>query len=350
LISIIVVTHNKQEMVQACLDALMRSELPMEYEVILVDNASSKEIGNLAGEFREKARNFRYWRNDENLSFSIANNAAAERARGDWLLFLNNDVVIREKSLKELFQALVEDNTAGIAGARLLSPENGKVQHAGIEQMLWGYASNYGAGADPGDPRLSFKRPVFAVTGAMLGISRRLFNHVNGFDERYRWGYEDLDLCHKVKECGRSIRYVPEAESFHWESATLRDNRNPIDVDRNYRFYRKRWDYMLIPRERKYLEGLRAQNIRRVIVFGTGKAAIALWRWLKKHDIDVEAFTSSSAKKDENCFCGRPVVPLANIKKHDADSIMVGSQFYFEVEKLIREADPHGRSLFPIVS
>jgi GT2 family glycosyltransferase len=349
LISIIVLTHNRRDLTQSCLEALTRSESSKEHEVILVDNASTEGIRELAGEFRDRFRNFQYWRNDENLSFSIANNAAAERAHGSWLLFLNNDVIVGEKSIEELIRALANDPGAGIAGARLIFPDSGKVQHAGIEQMLWGYASNYGAGADVRDQRLRFKRPVFAVTGAMLGMSRSLFHQVRGFDEQYRWGYEDLDLCLKVSKIGKNILYVPEAEGRHWESATLREIREPADFGANYAHYRNRWNDLLVPRERRYLESIRSQHAGRVVVFGTGQAAAALQPLLRENGIEVEAFTTTSAVNEGTCFQGRPVVPLAHVGKLEADLIIVGSQFYFEVEDLIKEAAPHHRCLFPVI-
>ena len=136
-------------------------------------------------------RRFTYRRSPRNLGFAAANNRAAREPAGDALLFLNNDVQVTPGALSRLLEAVV-DSGGGIAGPKLLFPE-ATIQHAGIRQMLWGYASNLGTGAPRDEPVLDRGGSIFAVTGAMLAVGRRVFQRVGGFDERYRWGYEDVD-------------------------------------------------------------------------------------------------------------------------------------------------------------
>jgi len=103
--------------------------------------------------------------NRENLTFSDANNLAVQHARGDRLLFLNNDVIPRQASLSRLDSALKNDPQAGVAGARLLFHDGHRIQHAGMAQMLWGYASNYAVGVPANDPGFNNKKKCGRLQG-----------------------------------------------------------------------------------------------------------------------------------------------------------------------------------------
>jgi GT2 family glycosyltransferase len=349
MISIIVVAHNKCDLTRCCLEALKRSQISQEFEILLVDNASTEEMASVANEYRGHFRHFRCLRNDLNLPFAAANNAAADQAVGEWLLFVNNDVAVGARTVENLIHPMLSNAGTGVTGARLLYPEGGKVQHAGIEQMLWGYASNYGAGGNPEDPRLCTRRRAFAVTGAMLCTRADLFKRTGGFDEDFCWGYEDLDLCLKAQAAGFDVLYVPEAVGFHWESATLGQLRSASDPERNYHHYRAKWHSMLVEREERYLKGIVARGIRTVLVFGTGAAASMLRPLLAAHGIEIAAFTSSRTD-GETRFCDRPVVPLAETRRWGFDALVVGSQYYFEVEPLLARLHPDRDLVFPVVS
>jgi GT2 family glycosyltransferase len=348
MVSIIILAHNKCELTKACLEAIAGSDLPFDYELILVDNASTEDMTSLAKLFGGKIRSFRNIRNDSNLPFSEANNRAACEAKGRYLLFLNNDVLVGKNGIRRLVETLMADATLGVAGAKLVFPQIKRVQHAGIEQMLWGYASNYGVGGKIEDVRLNKKRRIFAVTGAMLCIDAQLFGELGGFDEKYRWGYEDLDLCLKSHQIGRGVIYVPEAESLHWESASLQERDRSEDLERNYRRYREKWGEALLVRENNFFRSPEIRNIREAIIFGTGQAARALTEIVNLRGIEVAAYTTSNAtgRKDDR-FCGKPVLAVADLRRWRADgAILIGTQFFFEIEDLLAGLN----YIFPVVS
>src|SRR5262249_18185187 len=267
MISIIILVHNKFELTQRCLSALSAAVSEMGHEILCVDNASTEDVRGLQDCASSFGR-FHFIRNDQNLSFAIANNRAAADCSGNHLLFLNNDVIVSRGGVQALLGALTEDPANGIAGAKLVYPTR-KVQHAGIAQMLWGYVSNFGVGGDVDDPRFRQKCERFAVTGAMACMSRRTFEKVGGFDERYRWGYEDVDLCLKVRASGLRVVYVPQAESVHEESATLATLRNFDDLEHNYRTYRSTWNSELSRREQACMKRFQQHGMRRVVLLGT---------------------------------------------------------------------------------
>ena len=226
LLTIVILAHNKSSLTRDCLDALSR--VTADIEVILVDNASTDDTPAVARAFTRQLPGLRVERFARNLAYAAANNRAVRRAAGDTLLFLNNDVVVAPEAPQRLVAAVAASG-GGIVGPKLLFPGSRTVQHAGMRQMLWGYASNFGTGGAPGEAMLNQGGPIFAVTGAMLSIGRRLFERLGGFDERFRWGYEDVDLCLKARQAGAAVSYAPEIESVHAESATLSASRRPVE-------------------------------------------------------------------------------------------------------------------------
>ncbi len=207
-LSVIVLMHNNVPMTRNCLESLSRAVATVEHEVILVDNASTDDTRALS-ECADWFQRFRILRNDDNTPFSRRTTAGCAEASGRWLLFLNNDVIVGRESVERLLAPLREDEGIGITGAKLLFPGETVVQHAGIGQMLWGYPTNYGVGASPSDERVNRRCERFALTGAMLCLAREVFDRVGGFDERYIWGVEDIDLCLKIRAAGLQPFYEP---------------------------------------------------------------------------------------------------------------------------------------------
>lgn len=350
VLSIVIVAHDKVELTRQCLEALCQAQIPCGCELILVGNCCTDATEDLPAEFSGRLSNLRYICNEQNLSYSKANNAAAELACGRWLLFLNNDVMVWPQSIACLLEVMEQNPDVGVAGARLLYPETGTIQHAGMLQMLWGYVSNYGVGGRSDDARFNTTKDVFAVTGAMLCIDRQLFGRMSGFDESFWYGYEDVDLCLKARKAGRRVLYVPGVSGFHCESATLRDARSASVLEANYAHYRARWDFILTPGEEAFLANLRLQGIHGAVVHGTGRAAAGLFEALRRGGIDVIAFTSPHETSTGNRMLDRPVVPLQKLGDLAFDRIIVGSQYFFQMEHFLSGYDPQRSAIFPVIS
>jgi GT2 family glycosyltransferase len=346
-LSIIILMHNRVQMTCRCLEALHEAVSTVDHEIIVVDNSSTEDAGPL-NDFLARSRNTKVVRNQVNLTYAIANNHAARIASGNCLLFLNNDVIVRSNSVLRLLSALRSDPKAGIVGGKLLFTGETSVQHAGIRHMLWGYPSNYGVGANPDDPRVSTSSERFALTGAMFCLPRAVFQKVHGFEERYRWGFEDVDLCLKIRDLDKGVLYIHDSISIHEESATLKAVRSPMDVEHNYRLYRATWDKRLVPPEQQYLHNLRKSGIQRVVVFGTGLAAKGLAQILMESGVQIPAFTSTYALDEEASYLGIPVTPLGMLHKISFDRLMLGTQF-FNVQEQVAQYDPLGSPLFPVL-
>jgi len=216
-VSIIMPLYNKAEYTEKCLYALAAhtGEDP-DYEVIIVDNASSDWTKYLLLAFEGDVE---ILRNDENVGFARANNQGARSARGEYVLFLNNDTEPFEGWLREMVQLADSDERIGVVGARLLYPQNDTVQHAGLE-MINGIPDHVFRGVAAEDDRVLHSRDLDMVTGACMLVRRTLFEELGGFDEAYRNGVEDVDLCLQVRSKGYRVVYCAESVLYHHEGTS----------------------------------------------------------------------------------------------------------------------------------
>ncbi len=345
-LSIIILAHNKHQLTGKCLQALNDSELAEKYEIILVDNAS---IPSLSSSLSQKILNISRCiiiRNEENLSFSKANNIAVSRASGKDLLFLNNDVAVKKDTLVKLLSSWTEES---VIGGKLLYPNSNLIQHAGISHMLWGLGSNFGTGANHKETSLNLKRNTFAVTGALMLTTKIFFEEIGGFDEAFSWGYEDIDFCLKAKQKKARIIYEPNAEATHCESATLNEKRN-LNFDshrKNYGYFWQKWEHYLLPHEEAYISKLRKKSSK-FNVFGTGKAALALYEKIIGHSIEVEYFITDHVEDLDIKDLPRPMMHLDKLSIHDYP-LLIGSQFYYDIYPRLARYLPKSKIIFPIV-
>ena len=231
LLSIIIPLYNGVVFTRRCLDSLSAHADPTLYELILVDNASSDATSHLLNSLPPSVTVIR---NATNLGFAHACNQGAWAATTPYILFLNNDTVVTPGWLATMIEACGPD--VGIIGCRMLYPD-GTIQHAGIE--LINGIPDHPYRHQPADmPAANTARDLDMVTGACLLIRRELFLQLAGFDEVYRNGVEDVDLCLRAREAGYRVVYQPKAMIYHHEGQSS----GRFDhVDRNLRFFIDRW-------------------------------------------------------------------------------------------------------------
>jgi GT2 family glycosyltransferase/glycosyltransferase involved in cell wall biosynthesis len=162
----------------------------------------------------------RFERNAANLGFVGNCNRGAALARGEFLLFLNDDAIVAPGALQAMLRVFDTDARAGAVGAKLVYPD-GRLQEAGA--IVWRDAAawNYGRGDDPARPEYNYLREADYCSAACLMIRRSLFRDLGGFDALFAPAYgEDTDLCFRVREAGLRVYYQPEAEVVHLEGVS----------------------------------------------------------------------------------------------------------------------------------
>jgi GT2 family glycosyltransferase len=218
-VSIIIPTRDRADLLERCIEGLLnRTDYPA-MEVIVVDNDSREEkTRQVFAKYPVRVLPF-----PGEFNWSAMNNAGAQAATGDILLFLNNDIDVIEKGwLQELVKQAWREDT-GAVGAKLLFAD-GTVQHAGIWLGPEGRVIHLLRLSKKDDDgylsQLSTTRNLSAVTGACMATRRKVFVELQGFDESFPVSYNDLDFCLRLRGKGYQVVWTPYAELLHLESAS----------------------------------------------------------------------------------------------------------------------------------
>lgn len=230
LVSVIVLNRNGAALLETLFASLARhAGTPL--EVVLVDHASTDESLAVAARWAEQLK-IRVEARKRNHSFSASNNLGARRARGKYLLFLNNDIAFTHDPLPAMLRALSAPGVAAV-GARLAEPvvqADGSLRpvlhHDGIGfRLLHGGAHGrslwlpYEVEAEAADPSEGADAAP-AATAALLLLRRADFLGIGGFDEGFDYGLEDVDLCLRLgRELGQVV-VARDAVALHQRSAT----------------------------------------------------------------------------------------------------------------------------------
>jgi len=214
--SIVIPVFNQFTHTLACLRALAAHPPLADCEILVIDDGSSDETASAL----PQVEGLRYHRRAANGGFIAACNDGAALARGEVLVFLNNDTVPQPGWLDALLRTFDTQAGVGLVGAQLLYPD-GRLQEAGGVVFSDGSAWNYGRFEAPDDPRFAYLREIDYASGAAIAIPRALFLRLGGFDTRYAPAYyEDTDLAFAVRDAGLRVLYQPAARVVHDEGTS----------------------------------------------------------------------------------------------------------------------------------
>jgi GT2 family glycosyltransferase/uncharacterized coiled-coil protein SlyX len=223
LVSIVMPTRDKHAVLRACVQSIEQRTRWRRWELVVVDNGS--EDPRALAYLEELGRRHRVLRDARPFNWSALNNGAVREARGEHLLFMNNDMEVLAPDWIEALLEHAQRPEVGAVGARLLYPDR-RVQHAGVVLGIGsaaGHGFKYLPEDDPGYASLAHAiRDVSAVTGACMMVPRARFEEVGGFEERMPVAYNDIDFCLKLRRAGHLVVYTPYATLLHHESATRR--------------------------------------------------------------------------------------------------------------------------------
>jgi glycosyltransferase involved in cell wall biosynthesis len=190
-----------------------------EFEVIVADDDSEDGTIHRIKEAMEYFANLKYFKNSKNLGFSATCNNGASHASGKFLIFLNNDTMVTRGWDRALYDTIRKDHDIWIVGARCIYPD-GTLQHAGVpfpeffDQSL----GHIYKGMPAFLPLAGYEKDFQCVTGACMIIRKSDFKELKGFDLSYYNGFEDVDLCLRIREKGKRIVYQPQCMIIHYES------------------------------------------------------------------------------------------------------------------------------------
>ncbi len=215
-VSIVVPVHNKFTITYHCLAALLFAFNETSFEVIIVDDGSDPAEDTVVL-MPQTVTGIQIIRNELALGFVGACNAGAAIAKGDYILFLNNDTEPTAKWLDELIFVFDHFENVGLAGSKLVYPD-GRLQEAG--GIIWknGDPWNYGRGGNPQDPRYNYTREIDYLSGAAIILPRTIWEEVGGFSREFAPAYfEDTDLACKIRHSGRRLVYAARSKVYHFE-------------------------------------------------------------------------------------------------------------------------------------
>jgi lipopolysaccharide biosynthesis protein/GT2 family glycosyltransferase len=230
-VSVVLVLHNQAELTFETLRSLVGAIEEVPSEVIIVDNGSSDETGELCARLDGAC----IVRNCENLHFLQGVNQAVSKARGDSLLLLNNDTRIARDAIRVAHDTLHAQADIGAVGGRIILLD-GTLQEAG--SIVWrdGTCLGYGRGRDPREAEFQFRRDVDYCSAAFLMTRRALFNDLNGFDCAFAPAYyEETDLCMRIRAAGYRIVYEPRVQVSHFEFGSSSSSEKALELQRRNR-------------------------------------------------------------------------------------------------------------------
>jgi len=215
-VSIIIPVYNQFGYTYNCLRSIVKNTIGIPYEVIIADDCSSDETR----EIENVVVGTKYLRNDTNLMFLRNCNQAAKTARGEYIVFLNNDTQVLYNWLAPMVHLMDTDAAIGMVGAKLIYPD-GTLQEAG--GIIWsdGRGANYGRGDNPNSPEFCYVKEVDYISGAAIMIRKALWQEIGGFDERFAPAYcEDSDLAFEVRKRGKRVVFQPASKVVHYEGVS----------------------------------------------------------------------------------------------------------------------------------
>ncbi len=243
LISIIIPNKDEKESLEKCLQSIWKKSTYKNYEILIIENNStSQEIFDYYEELKKK-ENIRILTWKREFNYSAINNFGVQYARGEYLLFLNNDVEVITANWMERMLGNCQRKEVGAVGVKLYYPDN-TIQHAGCVIGIGGIAGHMFVGMDRSRTgylhKASIQQDLSAVTAACMMMKREAFAKTGGFTEALSVAFNDVDLCLKVGREGYLIVYEPHVELYHYESKS----RGAEDSEAKIRRFQGEIEYM----------------------------------------------------------------------------------------------------------
>lgn len=261
LVSIIIPSKDNPDILKCCLQSIRKFTKYINYEIVVVDNGSNdsnrKEYEKLVGTFEGQAS---YVYEKADFNFSHMCNVGAAKAKGNLLLFLNDDIEIIGQDYEDtdwlsVLVGQAKQESTGAVGAKLLYPDSSYIQHVGVINYESScFAHLYAKAVD--DENIKAHRnyadyDCLCVTGACFMIEKAKFDKAGGFDEAFEVTHNDVDICLTLYEQGYYNVLRNDVVLFHHESFSRGDDE--VDEEKNRRnMHARDMTYEKHPKLEKY--------------------------------------------------------------------------------------------------
>lgn len=238
LVSIIIVSWNGGRVLQNCLQSLAKINYP-KWELIFVDNGSTdgspKSIKSITG--TKSIKRIEIIQNTSNLGFATANNQGYKKARGKYILLLNNDTTVLVDFLSKLVARMERDLLVGVVQPKIkLMDKPGYLDNAGSFFTRIGFLQHWGF-LKKDNKEFDAEREIFSAKGACMLIRRSVVDEVGLFDDSFFSYFEESDFCWRVWLSGFEVIYYPQTTIYHKVGFTIRR----LNVSHiNYHYYKNR--------------------------------------------------------------------------------------------------------------
>jgi GT2 family glycosyltransferase len=227
-LSIVIVSYNTKEILRDCLNSIYETVKNINFEVIVVDNASTDGTGEAISDFMLKTSSLKLIENNKNLGFSKANNIGVNKSSGKYVLFLNPDTILHKDTINKMLSFMDQNPRCGASTCKVLlqsgkiddschrgfpTPWNSLTHFSGLSKLL--PRSKIFNGYNLGNLDLAKTHEIEALAGSFMFTRRTAGEDVNWWDEDYFFYGEDLDFCFMLKQKGWIIFYNPQVTITH---------------------------------------------------------------------------------------------------------------------------------------
>jgi GT2 family glycosyltransferase len=282
-ISIVIVSFNTKGLLTSCLESIRKHTKRIDYEIIVVDNASSDGSAEFIKKYK-KGKQIKLIENQSNLGFAKANNKGIAISKGEYVILLNSDTEINTNLFKKMYEWMEKNKNIGVSTCKLVYP-NGNVQSAGgyfpnllrvaswmlfqdlplVDNIIKPFQPHKELSPAKNDRIYENFSKLDWVAGTLFMIRRKVLKEVGYLDEDYFMYTEDVDYCHKVNSKGWGVGYNSEYEVVHHKGASgtseFAVNQEFNGVKIYFRKHFPRWQYPIL----KVL--LKLGSIVRVVLF-----------------------------------------------------------------------------------
>lgn len=247
-LSIVIISYNTKTITKNCLKSVFQSlkNTSINYEIIVIDNSSTDESKTMLKEFnRLNSGKSHIILNSENVGFAKANNQGVKQAKGEYILFLNSDIIVQNDAIISLFDYFRQhDHFINFLGGKLLNKDLSPQPSAGPFYTLpVAFAALFLKGDYWGLTRYSPNKikEVDWVSGACIMTKKEYFESIEGFDENIFMYMDEIDLLYRAKKAGYRVFFYPKAQFIHLGSASSHGRTQPIiQVFKGYTYFYKK--------------------------------------------------------------------------------------------------------------